>query len=236
MAKATQPEQKTKAKPFQPHELAPHVAAMFRMAPHTDMSPVQLAMNWAIKVLLAAEASAQDIADQAHGMPHVLVEGQRKHPKAANPTGQELTNPDYGISYALLVNRGEYPEEKKAAAMLLRLCLHAIERGHTVENERESIPLHLAALAGYVPDRNRRAARKPRQTRSKADALDRGLDDALRANPDGRWADIATWLEGEGIVKAWNADWLTFTDGEAETTINTRTFQNRITAAKKRAS
>jgi hypothetical protein len=194
-----------RSKPYKPHEIAQHVAALFRIVPHTDLGPVHIALEHATAVLLAAE-----------------------------PWPIDITNPDEGIPYALMVARKDHPEEVLAAASLLRMCLRAVERGATTENERVFIPLLLSALAGYVPDRNTRAARNKRPSRSKGDALDRGLDDALNAEPFGTWADLATWLEGGGIVTTWGVDDLSFTDGETEKTISTLTFQNRIAKARKR--
>lgn len=192
---------------FKPHELAAHVAALFRMVPHTDMSPVQLSMNSAIKLLLIAE-----------------------------PTVEDLTDPDSGIPYALAINKSDHPERVKAAAYLLRMCLHVIERGESTENERIFIPLQLAALAGYVPDANRSAARKSRPVRSELDVLDRALDEAIRGNPDASWKEIATWLEGENVISEWNEKEIAYSDVDenSEKKLATGTFRNRIKKAKDR--
>jgi len=194
------------SKRFKPHELAPHVAAMFRMLPHDDMRPVETAMRHAIELLHTVEPSELD-----------------------------LTNPDNGISYALMVEGGEYKENFKAAGSLLRMCLHAAERGATTENDRVFIPMQLAALADFVPDFQSRNSGKNRPSRSEPDALDRGLDDALNENPNGNWKELATWLEGEGVVTMWgDGEPVKFTDGEASKTVSHKTFVGRITKAKKR--
>ena len=191
---------------FKPHELAPHVAAMFRMLPHDDMRPVEAAMRHAIELLHTVEPSELD-----------------------------LTNPDNGISYALMIEGGGYKENFKAAGSLLRMCLHAAERGATTENDRVFIPMQLAALADFVPDFQSRNSGKNRPSRSELDALDRGLDDANLT--DTNWKEIATWLEGEGVITSWGAGKgvpVIFTDGETLNKVSQNTFLRRIKEAKDR--
>ncbi|GJL73290.1 MAG: hypothetical protein NMNS01_24890 [Nitrosomonas sp.] len=194
---------------IKPHELAPHVGALFRILPPSDMRPVKIAMDAAIKLLVTAE-----------------------------PIELDITNPDYGIPYALEVSRKHEKEEIKAACELLRMCLHAIERGETAEAERHSIPVLLSSLVGFVPDRNARAAKRPRS--KKEDALDRGIKDALKALPcDANWTHIEDWLFSEGVIekcsdeKKGNRE-IVFTDGENSTSIRLSTFRNRITNLKKK--
>lgn len=191
-----------KPKRYKPHELAPHVAAMIRMLPHNDMRPVDMAMECAIS-----------------------------HLQAVAPTELDLADPDNGIPHALRIERENHSPKAQAAAVLLRMCLHARERGETIENERAFLPLQLAALSGFEPDeQSRRASNK----RNRGDALDRGLDDALVMRPEAEWTGLADWLEGEGVVLQWGTDFLTFTDGDDAKEISIGTFLNRITAARNR--
>ena len=197
-----------KQSPLKPHELAHHVAVLFRSSGLSDMEPVKFSMAQGIRVL-----------------------------QAAKPTLLDLTDPDKGIAFAMQVERENCPEKAKAAARLLILCLHAIECGETTASQRQHIPLHLAALAGYVPDQNSASAKHKRPNRGE-DALDRGIKEALIAKPSANWQERAYWLRNEGVVTEFNSEILKFTDGKEESepiTISIRTFQNRITKVKNKA-
>lgn len=197
---------KTRTKRYKPHELSQHVGAMFRMLPANDMRPVEMALRHAIELLQSVE-----------------------------PVALDLTAPDFGIPYALMFERGNHKEPVKAAASLLRMCLHATERGYTTENERVFIPLQLAALSDFVPDFQKRNSGNPRPKRSESDALDRGLDDALANNHEANWKELATWLEYEGVVTSWGANnTMAFTDGDTSYEVSLSTFRKRIKAAKTR--
>lgn len=151
------------------------------------------------------------------------------------PSALDLADPDNGIPYALMIEHSEHKEPVKAAASLLRMCLHANERGCTTENERVFIPLQLAALSDFVPDFQKRNSGKSRPKRGELDALDRGLDDALTSNPDANLKELAEWLEGEGVVISWEENEpVTFSDGEAQQEVSLKTFYRRIKEAKTR--
>ena len=189
---------------FKPHELAHDVAALFRNPNVNDMKPVKFSMEKSIKIL-----------------------------QAVRPTSLDLTDPDQGIPFALEFVIGSYPEKVKSAGCLLRLCLHVIERGETTEFDRQNIPLHLAALSGYVPDQSSYNAKKKRPKRGE-DALNRGIKESLIAKPHANWQERAYWLKNEGIVTEFNSETLEFTNGVTSKTINIMTFKNRITKLRKK--
>jgi hypothetical protein len=190
---------------MKPQELAKHLASLFRVIPDTDLRPVQDAMACAIDTLRRQYRIVPDLAD-----------------------------PDIGIPFALQVGHDDVPEKLKSAAQLLRICLHAVEDGVLTAHAKTHIPLLLSDLGGYISDSNARAARQKRPSRSQHDALDGGLDRAVREQPEGTWKDHAQWLEGEAVITTWNDDFVTFTDGETDVTITRKTFQTRCTEAKAR--
>lgn len=195
-------------KGIKPHQVAPHVAAILVnvcVPPSAKIEAVRVALSYAVGILQTFE-----------------------------PTDRDLTNPDDAIAYALLIESSAPREEITAACHLLRMCHHAIERGDVLDIERTFIPNLLAACVGYVPDKQSRVARRKRASRSEADALDRGIDDALKSNTLMTWKELATWLEGEGVITSWNDEEVTFTDGKTEKTISAATFRTRITIAKNR--
>jgi hypothetical protein len=195
----------SKKKRMKPQELAKHIAAVFGMIADTDLRPARDAMACAI-----------DVLRRQHG------------------TSLDLNNPDEGIPFALDVARSDASEVSKSAAQLLRVCLHAIEDGVITPNAKRWIPLLLTDLGGYVADSNARAARHKRPNRSQHDALDEGLDRAVRERPEGTWKEHAQWLEGDGVITEWDDKFVTFTDGQTEITITRKTFQTRRTEATRR--
>jgi len=200
-----------------PHEIAGEVSFVLRQwegnRAELQLELVRDLLDNALHVL----SSAPDI--------HDAVEWFAAN--ANNPGFVETTQHDF-----LACSAGN-PQQRAAGALAVTCC-EVIRRGKLDERDHRSIPMNLAALAGFVPDRNKAAARKPRPKRSEEDALDRGLDESLTANPDHDWANHAGWLETEGVVTAWDVDRLSFTDGETEREISIGTFLNRITRAKKR--
>ncbi|MGV7234772.1 MAG: hypothetical protein ACQ9ET_00795 [Nitrosomonadaceae bacterium] len=190
---------------LKPHELALHVAVLFRNPNLNDMEPVRFSMAQGIKII-----------------------------QAAKPIPLDLTDPNEGIPFALQIERGNYCEKVKAAARLLILCLHAIERGETTEAERQNIPLHLTALAGYVPDQNASNAKRKRTKRSNS-AFDLGIIDSLKTSPSKNWRERASWLDNEEIVFEWNDKELSYYDDYGNIkTISIERFRNKITEAKKK--
>jgi len=213
-----------------PHELAYHVAILFRSSSLSDMQPVKFAMRQAIELLQTVKPT---LAVQPRSDNLDIIESWKTSVKSGP---DDLKDPENGIPFALQIEKGNYPEKVKSAARLLILCLHAIERGETTESERQNIPLQLAALAGYVPDQNSRSAKNKRPKRSE-DALDRGIMESLIAEPSASWQERSYWLKEEGIVIEFNSETLKFTDGNEESepvTISIRTFQNRIARVRKK--
>lgn len=190
---------------MKPQELAKHISAIFDMNPGIGVELARDAMVYAIDVLRRQCGPIPDLSD-----------------------------PDIGIPFALGVAHSDAPEASKSAAQLLRVCLHVIEDGVVTANAKRSIPLLLSDLGGYVSDSNARAARHKRPNRSQHDALDCGLDRAVRENPEATWKELAQWLEGEGIITTWDDGFVTFLDSETDVTITRKTFQTRCTAAKAR--
>ncbi len=190
---------------FNPHELAHHVAALFRNPNVNDMKPVEISMEKGIEVL-----------------------------QAARPTSLDLTDPDKGIPFALEIKSGSYPEKVQSAGCLLRLCLHAIERGDTTEFERQNIPLHLAALSGYVPDHNAAIARRKRLKRSER-TLGHEIMRLLKLKPLINWRECADRLMGgEEVVDKWDEQTLRYDNGKKLRTISISTFRNKISETRKK--
>lgn len=192
---------------MQPHKLAPHLQAVFSMHLSSNLQPVKIALQEAIDFLLKAE-----------------------------PTQLDLKNPDYGIPYALEVEKLHNKEEVISACHLLRMCLHAIERGKVIDSEKHGIPLLLSSIAGFVPDRNKKAAKKPRPNAKKNDDLDDGIEDAIRALPpdSATWKDILNWLDREYVIYEWSSGKFKFQDEHGEKTLTEKTFRHRLAKIRKK--
>ena len=205
---------------YKPHELADTVAALFLQLPHTDMHPVQLAMRHAIECLEGIGVSALDLS------PNELAA------LAVRPL--ELSDPEDGIPHALRVEQGEYPQHVMVAGRLLRTCLHVIERGHTVEHDRTTIPMGLAALSGFLPDRQRFAASKPRPR--DLDTLQQNLEREVKNDPALSAKEHIRRLEADaGLSEDENGN-ITFLDlvSNKDVTITKGTFRTRLTLARKK--
>ena len=191
---------------FAPHELALHLSHLLQILPQSDLRPVRMAMEQAINLLRIATSTVIDM----------------KHS-------------DCGISFAIGVEKNHSDEKVKAAARLLRVCLHAVEDGNVSEQSRPIMLMELAAMSGYVPDQQRRNASKPRPKKSAEDALDRGIRDVLKGDPELTWKQLADRLYDLGIVVTWDEAKLTFTNGESdgEKTISTGTYRTRLGKLKK---
>jgi hypothetical protein len=133
------------------------------------------------------------------------------------PTTKDLKNLDYGIPYALhFESSNKYKDKIKAAGRLLRMCLHAIERGEPTELDKLHIPMALAALSGY--DQTYKTEGKNR-TRVQQELKLKLLGIAKR-NPTDTWKQLLNRLEGDEIVLKWDAESITWLDenGDEHTT------------------
>jgi hypothetical protein len=186
---------------FAPHELAPHLGVLFHVLPQGHLGPVKIALEQAINLL-----------------------------RIVTQTDIDLKNPDHGIPFAIGMEWNHPDDKVKAAARLLRICLHAVENGKLPERSRPALLLNLAAMSGYVADQQRKNASKPRLKRSAEDALDRGIRDVLKGNLELTWKQTADQLEGVGVVVVWDDAKLTFTNGKAdgEKTISAGGYRRRF--------
>lgn len=173
---------------MKPYEKAPHLAKILISNPAQRLDAVRGAMDDAIKVLKAYSL------------------------KIDHPINHDLTNPDHGIVYALSINNGNYPTHIKDAAILLRMCLRAIERGEVNSNDIVFIPHFLAAISGFVSaqaSQNKGIKRKRTKPQLRTE-----LESTIKKNPTDTWKELLNRLEGEGIVIKWDAKEIHWQDTE----------------------
>lgn len=206
---------------YKPPELANTVAALFLQLPPTDLTPVEMVMQYAIQSL------------EGVGFSKLHLSETELAALAVPPL--DLSDPDDGIPHALRIEQGKYPQHVKAAGRLLRTCLHARERGHTVEHDRTTIPMVLAALSGFVPDWQSEIASAKRGPRD-LDTLQENLDREVKNDPGCSTEEYISRLEADDVLSQDEDGNITFLDlvPNKEIKITMETFRNRVTRARKK--
>ena len=217
-----------RANSLKPHEQAPYVAEAFRLLTTDEqMTFVRSAFVHALIVLEAPGAA--DFATRERWCSRDGVADAIK----AYPRSVWLQAP-HPVSLEWLSSNVQ-PPNVQAADSLASICLNAIKRGHVIERDRLHIPLLQASIVGFVPDHASRAAKKPRPRLPHC--LLGPIGEALKANPDGNWKEIAGWLVGRdsATVTKWDDCRVEYLDADdSKASIAVATFRDLITKARKK--